>query len=127
MVMFNVIRNTVGIWLGGPVSMQGNGNGDGDGIGNSNGTFNGNGNGQCNGQCNGNHATQFWLGGPVSMQGSFFDLLTHNAALERVYFATTSLLMAAMMMITLSLKMMMDMSQWATQNFLASNPSVDHP
>ena len=51
MVMFNVIRNTVGIWLGGPVSMQGNGNGDGDGIGNSNGnyngTFNGNGNGQC--------------------------------------------------------------------------------
>ena len=70
--MFNVIRNTVGIWLGGPVSMQGNGNGDGDGIGNSNGTFNGNG----NGQCNGNHATQFWLGGPVSMQGSFFDLLT---------------------------------------------------
>ena len=107
MVMFNVIRNTVGIWLGGPVSMQGNGNGDGDGIGNSNGTFNGNG----NGQCNGNHATQFWLGGPVSMQGSFFDLLTHNAALERVYFATTSLLMAAIMMITLSLKMVMDMSQ----------------
>ena len=111
MVMFNVIRNTVGIWLGGPVSMQGsfsgNGNGDDDGIGNSNGTFNGNG----NGQCNGNHATQFWLGGPVSMQGSFFDLLTHNAALERVYFATTSLLMAAIMMITLSLKMVMDMSQ----------------
>ena len=51
MVMFNVIRNTVGIWLGGPVSMQGsfsgNGNGNDDGIGNGN--FNGNGNGQCNG------------------------------------------------------------------------------
>ena len=35
------------------------------------------------------------------MQGSFFDLLTHNAALERGDFATIPLLMTAMMMINL--------------------------
>ena len=38
------------------------------------------------------------------MQGSFFDLLTHNAALERGDFATIPLLMTAMMMINLTLR-----------------------
>ena len=64
---------------------------------------------------NGYHAPQhnlrIWFEGPVSavtMQAYFFDLLTHNAPLERVHFATKPLPMTAMMMmITLSLKIIM--------------------
>ena len=60
---------------------------------------------------NGYHAPQhnlrIWFEGPVSavtMQAYFFDLLTHNAPLERVHFATKLLPMTAMMMINLSVK-----------------------
>ena len=49
-------------------------------------------------------------GDPLACKAPFLTFSPHNAALERVYFATTSLLMAAMMMITLSLKMMMEIS-----------------
>ena len=53
------------------------------------------------------HNLRIWFEGPVSavtMQAYFFDLLTHNAALERVHFATKLLPMTAMMMINLSVK-----------------------